>query len=807
MPIHFACRHCRAPHTVDAVQAGSPLLCPTCRREVLVPTASETRARHATLVTGGPTPFATERQPGAARRQMHGAVAVLAALALLGGYLSNRQRQEEQDREEALALVRLLAPDPPVEVSPLRPTPAPAPVRPSAYSPLVMEARPEQPAPVEAPQAHLVAGGLLPPPRHEVEDVPREAVAKGAPAPGPVPKPEPPAQRKPDFVRRQRLSEPELVRQLGGLPEVGLTPHDVSAVTQRFATVFQATGGTNFEPTTLLAVRPDLVSLPIRDGSFSRLAMTEAVNLHVLAPKLHHYLDRAVARDPQGNRPDLDRLRDVLRNERRGQRPEWLRAEAVPTLLQILMHEDRPLRLLLVDLLAEIDGRTAAVALAQRAVFDLSADVREAAVQALANRPPRGYRHIFLYALRYPWAPAADHAAEALAALHDREAVPYLVSLLKEPDPAAPLPVRTQYFLRDVVKLRHTSNCLTCHPPAGTGSDPVPGAVPGQKLVRVSTQVRQNPTTIGSSPLVAASSIPGNGGGGLPSGGGGGALGGLADLYGGGGGGGGNSSITTTPPPSGLSLRQAGTTSVVRPGGQTVSRSVSEAPLLVRADITYVRQDFSLQLPVAHPAAPSGDRRFDYVVRTRQISAREALALLEKAEDRADYPQRQAVLFALRALTGEDAGRTTEAWANLFPTAEFDVKVAGWSDSLVDASSRRKEQLLLQMRDGKGVGYTLALAAAIPRLSGLDQVRARNALIERLMRMNADTLRDKLCDEHAEVRRAAAIACARKDSREHIPDVAALLEDPEPGVAESAGAALKRLTAGEVVRADAGDGQ
>ena len=74
----------------------------------------------------------------------------------------------------------------------------------------------------------------------------------------------------------------------------------------------------------------------------------------------------------------------------------------------------------------------------QRAVFDLSPDVREAAVKALRARRNSEYRPVLLGALRYPWAPAADHAAEALVALEDRGAAGQLVRLLDEPDPALP---------------------------------------------------------------------------------------------------------------------------------------------------------------------------------------------------------------------------------------------------------------------------------------------------------------------------------------------------------------------------------
>ena len=102
------------------------------------------------------------------------------------------------------------------------------------------------------------------------------------------------------------------------------------------------------------------------------------------------------------------------------------------------MHEDTPLRQMLVELLADIEGKAATIALAQRAVFDVSPEVRGQAVEALASRPKTDVRPVLTSALRYPFAPVADHAAEALAALRDEEAVPQLVGMLRLPDPSGP---------------------------------------------------------------------------------------------------------------------------------------------------------------------------------------------------------------------------------------------------------------------------------------------------------------------------------------------------------------------------------
>src|SRR5262249_4507118 len=152
----------------------------------------------------------------------------------------------------------------------------------------------------------------------------------------------------------------------------------------------------------LLRRRPDLGMLPVRSGSACRLSNKSASTLQTLSQKLHAYLDAAAPRDLFGNRLQPTLLHEALGREKRGARPEWLRPEAIPALQPLLMHEDQPVRLMLVELLADIPGSAATVVLAQRAVFDLSPEVREAAVRALAGRRPEDYRPMFLYGLRYP---------------------------------------------------------------------------------------------------------------------------------------------------------------------------------------------------------------------------------------------------------------------------------------------------------------------------------------------------------------------------------------------------------------------
>lgn len=340
---------------------------------------------------------------------------------------------------------------------------------------------------------------------------------------------------------------------------------------------------------------PDFAGLPMRMGIDCQLGKESAENLQVLSRKMRTFIAKATqqndrnptAADP---RPDAELLGARLGEEK----STWLTSEAIPTLTQMLMAENKPLRLLLVDILARIKGREASAALAQRALFDLSAEVREAAILALNSRPASEYRAKLLEGLRYPWAPVADHAAEALASLNDRQAIAELIDLLEAPDPQAP----TQSFgqrlptVREVVAINHLGNCSMCHAQSLVTTDPVRGQIPspGQPL----------------------------------------------------------------PPP--VQYYDNGT-----------------GPF-VRADVTYLRQDFSVPQPVPNPGAWPTSQRFDYMVRNRTLSSNEIVTfkfqqtlrerdlreLARKEEPR--YEQRDAVLFALRELTGVNVGTSSARW-------------------------------------------------------------------------------------------------------------------------------------------------
>jgi hypothetical protein len=113
---------------------------------------------------------------------------------------------------------------------------------------------------------------------------------------------------------------------------------------------------------------------------------------------------------------------------------------------------------------------------------------------------------------------------------------------------------------------------------------------------------------------------------------------------------------------------------------------------------------------------------------------------------------------------------------------------------LVLSGPAQQERSLSQLREGKGVVYTEALALAIPQLDGDGRGKARLALANRLTRLKEQSLANYLKDEDVEIRRAAALACAMKEAKGLVPNLIATLGDPEGLVKRAALVALRELT-------------
>jgi hypothetical protein len=94
-------------------------------------------------------------------------------------------------------------------------------------------------------------------------------------------------------------------------------------------------------------------------------------------------------------------------------------------------------------------------------------------------------------------------------------------------------------------------------------------------------------------------------------------------------------------------------------------RGATARGLSVRADITYLRQDFSEVQPVEDPGRWPDRQRFDFLVRVRRLTEAEAQAWRGRERPAGPPPlpaSRQAAVFALRQLTGLDGGVTADSW-------------------------------------------------------------------------------------------------------------------------------------------------
>jgi hypothetical protein len=360
----------------------------------------------------------------------------------------------------------------------------------------------------------------------------------------------------------------------------------------------------------LLPQRPDLAGLPARPAGECVLDEQAAHLMGDLSQYVRPMLAKVEGRpaEAQGfNSPGQQSMHMMELNQLLGER---VQRGGLRTLVQMLQTQGPGIRLRLVEKAAPIpqpnepnerqqlarrlkaleetataDSRDITAILAQRALFDLSAEVRKAAVDALLTRPRSLSRALLLQGLRYPWAPVANHAAEALIALGDLEALPALVGLLDEPDPSLPEEnTNGKWVVTELVRVNHLRNCLLCHAPSFRREDCVRGLVPtpGQPLPVVYYESRQG--------------------------------------------------------------------------------------TFVRADVTYLRQDFSVMHPVENAKPWPNVQRFDYLVRRRELTDTETAAHLAsiaaagRDAQPQSYPQREAVLFALRELTGMKLGESSLDW-------------------------------------------------------------------------------------------------------------------------------------------------
>ncbi len=98
---------------------------------------------------------------------------------------------------------------------------------------------------------------------------------------------------------------------------------------------------------------------------------------------------------------------------------------------------------------------------------------------------------------------------------------------------------------------------------------------------------------------------------------------------------------------------------------------------VVRIDTTYLRQDFSLMMPVPDAKPWPEQQRFDFLVRTRELTPALAADWWEDFAQRTAKeasPYHLAASYALRGLTGRDAEPTAQAWRETLKPVLSEVK-------------------------------------------------------------------------------------------------------------------------------------
>jgi hypothetical protein len=83
----------------------------------------------------------------------------------------------------------------------------------------------------------------------------------------------------------------------------------------------------------------------------------------------------------------------------------------------------------------------------------------------------------------------------------------------------------------------------------------------------------------------------------------------------------------------------------------------SQGDAFVRADVTYLKQDFSVMHVVGDAEPWPSEQRYDYFVRTRPATPKEQTRVFERYD-----PQKECVLAVLRHITGIDVGDDRSAW-------------------------------------------------------------------------------------------------------------------------------------------------
>jgi hypothetical protein len=358
----------------------------------------------------------------------------------------------------------------------------------------------------------------------------------------------------------------------------------------------------------LASNRSDVRGLPFRMGDDCRLSATRGQNFLTELNTL-----RVAMANPAN-----------LANQLAGKFTDEAVQARIAAMTQVMGPEGAQLGQQMVRYLSTLSQVDATRALAKLAIFSEEAAVRNDAVAVLANRRAKDFSDILLAGLNYPWPAVAQRAGEAIVKLKRTDMLPQLVEVLEQPDPRAPQVVEKDgkkvTVVRELVKINHLRNCLMCHSPASPAQ--MQTALPGEED---QLRLKGGESKRGGLGLIAG--------------------------------------VNTLTAPVPLPGQQVPT-----PSPHSGYGRFSIPDTQVAIDVTYLRQDFSVKLPVADAQPWPETQRFDFVVRTREVTAKEAQAfrdLLKPAKADELSPYQSAALASLKQLTGKDAAPTADAWRRL----------------------------------------------------------------------------------------------------------------------------------------------
>ena len=301
----------------------------------------------------------------------------------------------------------------------------------------------------------------------------------------------------------------------------------------------------------------------------------------------------------------------------------------IAALTQVIGPEGEQMGRQAVKYLASISHVRSTTALAKIAIFAEEESIRRDALAALATRREKDFTNVLLAGLNYPWPAVAQRSADAIVQLKRQDLLTQLVEVLDRPDPRAPQAQakdgKQVTVVREMVRINHLRNCLLCHSPVDPSKAPAAAQLEQMQLRDADEAPRRRmEMAIGVGGLTAPVPLPGQA---LP------------------------------------------------PTTQGGYGQFSVPDTLVMFDVTYLRQDFSVKLDVADAKPWPEKQRFDFLIRTREVTDKEAEAfrgLLQKEGDVSPY--HRTAVAALKKLTGRDAEPNAAAWRRVLAEAKTSEK-------------------------------------------------------------------------------------------------------------------------------------